>query len=252
MTGLLASVCTLEEVRLALAGGADLIDLKDPAAGALGALPLELLSRAVRLIGGRRLVSATVGDLPLEPEALSPAVSRVARAGVDYVKVGFFSGGNPSACIREGARWARQGCRLIAVLFADQNPDFALLSDLASAGFRGAMLDTADKSRGGLRDCLGERELADFVAGARRLGMLAGLAGSLKQADIAPLLALQPDYLGFRGALCDGRQRTSGIDPAALAAVRNRIPGPSQRARTALREAESGAHSKSSPPHARS
>ncbi len=47
VTGLLASVTDVEEARLGAAGGADIIDLKNPAAGALGALAPETL-RAVR------------------------------------------------------------------------------------------------------------------------------------------------------------------------------------------------------------
>ena len=43
MTALLASVRSVAEAELALAGGADVIDLKDPSQGALGALPLSLI-----------------------------------------------------------------------------------------------------------------------------------------------------------------------------------------------------------------
>ena len=42
--------------------------------------------------------------------------------------------------------------------------------------------------------------------------------------DIAPLLALGPEYLGFRGALCAGRQRGAGLDADAMARVRLAIP----------------------------
>ena len=38
ITGMLASVANLAEARLAAAGGADIVDLKNPVAGALGAL----------------------------------------------------------------------------------------------------------------------------------------------------------------------------------------------------------------------
>jgi uncharacterized protein (UPF0264 family) len=84
------------------------------------------------------------------------------------------------------------------------------------------MLDTAGKSTGGLRRHLDPVRLAAFVASARAHGLVSGLAGSLRVADIAPLGRLRPDYLGFRGALCGG-DRTAGLDPGAMAAVRRAV-----------------------------
>ena len=59
MTAFLASVMSAEEAGLALEGGADVIDLKDPTSGALGALPVAVIRAAVDRIAGRRPVSAT-------------------------------------------------------------------------------------------------------------------------------------------------------------------------------------------------
>jgi (5-formylfuran-3-yl)methyl phosphate synthase len=218
--GLLASVATLAELDQALALGADIVDLKDPARGALGAWPGALLPEAVGRTGGRRPVSATVGDLPMVPELLAAAARRTAASGVDVVKVGFFAGGDHAACARALAPVAGGGTRLVAVLMADQRPDLGVVAALAEAGFFGAMLDTADKRGGGLRRHLDDPRLARFVADARGSGLLTGLAGSLGLADIGPLVQLGPDYLGFRGALCGGGGRTAGLDAAAFAEIR--------------------------------
>lgn len=216
---LLASVADLDEARIACTGGADLVDLKEPRAGALGAWPHDRLRVAVALVSGRRPVSATVGDLPMVAGPLVAAAAAVAATGVDFVKVGFFAGGDHGACARALGAQARSGARLVAVLMADQSPDLDLLPVLADAGFAGAMLDTADKRSGGLRRHLGPATLRGFVERARGLGLLTGLAGSLGLADVATLAGLEPDYLGFRGALCRGR-REAALDPAALARVR--------------------------------
>jgi uncharacterized protein (UPF0264 family) len=222
MTGLLASVATLAEAGQAAALGADILDLKDPARGALGAWEADALRAAVARLGRRAVLSATTGDLPMRPELLAAAAAEVARSGVAYVKVGFFAGGDHPACARALAPIAGRGARLVAVLMADQAPDLELLPALARAGLAGAMLDTADKAGGGLRRHLDDRQLARFVRDAKELGMLVGLAGSLSLADIAPLTALGPDYLGFRGALCRG-DRTAALDPAAFRAVRSAL-----------------------------
>lgn len=58
---------------------------------------------------------------------------------------------------------------------------------------------------------------------ARSAGLLTGLAGSLRQEDAAPLLTIGPDYLGFRGALCLGSNRSQNLHAAAFAKIRNAI-----------------------------
>ena len=215
-------MASLAETQQALDLGADILDLKDPTKGALGAWPQALLVQAVRLVAGRVPVSATVGDLPMEPSLLLEAAHATAATGVDIVKLGFFSCAEPRTIARALAPAARDGIRLVAVLMADQRPDLGLVPVLADAGFLGVMLDTADKRGGGLRQHLGTPELAGFVAACRTQGLLTGLAGSLTLADVPPLGALRPSYLGFRGALCGG-QRTAGLDAEACSAVRRAV-----------------------------
>ena len=67
----------------------------------------------------------------------------------------------------------------------------------------------------------------------KALGLTAGLAGSLEAPDIPRLLPFAPDFLGFRGALCGGKGRTDGIDPAALAQIRALIPEEGRKGRSA-------------------
>lgn len=222
MTGFLASVTSMQEAEIALAGGADILDLKDPSRGALGALPAEIIAACVAGVAKRRIVSATAGDLAMEPDLVCDAVRRLAASGVDIVKIGLFPGGDLSACISALHDETARGTRLVAVIFADQDPDFSLITPLREAGFIGVMLDTADKSAGGLRRHLDGDMLADFVGTAKSAGLMSGLAGSLRLEDVAPLAALGPDYLGFRGGICDhGRQ--SALNPERLRAVRTAI-----------------------------
>ncbi len=223
MTRLLASVADLDELALAAAGGADILDLKDPSAGALGAWALEDIARAVAQadrLPSPRALSATVGDLPMEPAMVRARVAETWASGVDYVKIGLFPTGDPAGCVAALADEVRRGARLVAVLFADLWPDTRLLSNIARAGFAGAMLDTAGKGAGGLLRHKSIAETARFVVEARSLGLFTGLAGSLRLEDIPALLPLAPDYLGFRTALCAGGNRSGALDPTALAAVR--------------------------------
>ncbi len=192
LTALLASVADVDEAALALAGGADILDLKDPSAGALGAWPLPALVEAVRRFGGQRLLSATIGDLPLDPPVVAARVRAVAGTGVDIVKIGIFPG-DLDGTLAALEPLARSGVRLVAVLLVDRDPPLRRIADFARAGFLGVMLDTADKRAGPLRAQLGEDVLAAFVDRAHAAGLLVGLAGSLAAADIPVLAPLGPD-----------------------------------------------------------
>lgn len=223
MTRLLASVADVAELALAADGGADILDLKDPTAGALGAWAPDRIGQAVALVRSRPgwpPVSATVGDLPMDPATVGARVSGTAALGVDYVKIGLFPEGDPAGCLDALAPVARGGARLVAVFFADLWEHPVPLPAVARAGFAGAMLDTAGKRSGGLLRHMGVAEVARFVEEARALGLLTGLAGSLVLPDIPALLRIGPDYLGFRTALCAGGNRGGALDPAAFAAVR--------------------------------
>jgi FolB domain-containing protein len=223
MTLLLASVTGPDEAAVALAHGADIIDLKDASRGALGALDRDVLRATVAAVGGRRPVSAVTGDLPMEPDVIAAAVARTAETKVDYVKVGLFPGSRRQDCIRALAPLT-QVTKIVGVMFADRGADNDLIKLMAESGFAGAMLDTADKSAGRLIDCMDVAALRVFVGACRDRGLMAGLAGSLEAPDVPRLLLLEPDYLGFRGALCVGRDRTARIDPASIAIIRELIP----------------------------
>jgi (5-formylfuran-3-yl)methyl phosphate synthase len=223
MTGMLASVNTVDEALWVFNAGVDIIDLKEPANGALGALEPETIATIVKRINGECPISATIGDLPLHPEAITSAVNRIAKTGVDYIKIGFFPEGDPLATLQSLAPTTQQNVHLIAVFFADHNIDLSLLPVLKKYGFYGAMIDTADKKSGSLCHISREELLRSFINECQQHQLFCGLAGSLSLADIPYLTTLNPDYLGFRGALCHAHQRTEKLDPLAFKAVKEQL-----------------------------
>lgn len=216
MMRLLASVTSVDEAAMALEGCADIIDLKNPQEGALGALPLQTIQNIVDFVGGRSPVSATIGDLPMQPSIVVDRVRKTADSGVDIVKIGLFGHAGHSECIDALAAYAQNGIRIVAVLFADDQPDFNVLPRLAQAGFYGVMLDTVDKKAGRLTDCLSQAALRNFLLSGRKLGLVTGLAGSLRIDDVQVLAPLAPDYLGFRGGLCLYGDRNAAFDRMRL------------------------------------
>jgi uncharacterized protein (UPF0264 family) len=223
MTLLLASVRDAAEAETAIGAGADIVDLKDPGRGVLGALAPETVDACVKAVARRVPVSATIGDLPLEGDAVRTAVLTTAARGVDYVKLGVFPGGAAEHCFDLLATLASR-TRLILVLFADALPQFDAIEIAARTGAAGVMLDTMGKGEGSLRDLISPEQLAAFTRVARTQGLTIGLAGSLKASHVPELLALAPDLLGFRGALCRDGKRDRPLDPVRLAAIRALIP----------------------------
>jgi len=219
MSRFLASVSNLAEAKIAFHAGADWLDLKQPAAGTLGAVDLEQVQAIVHWVQNRRPISLTLGDLPLQADILIPVLQSRLNTEVNFIKIGLFPNSDMASCLEEIRPYSRTSVGLIAVFFADYAPDFSLLPKLAEIGFKGVMLDTAIKHRGTLSDYLSLEQLASFIQQAKNLGLMTGLAGSLQQEMIAELLPLGADYLGFRGALCQQKSRTLILEESRVAAI---------------------------------
>jgi len=232
---LLISVRSIDEALVA-ARHADLVDMKEPNAGALGALPLADIADIVTTLRARhpRLrLSATVGD-PHGPAATGPAgdqataalldrVIETARCGVDDVKVGLGPADAPwaEALARLATRGLPGGAQIVPVLLADHGVPDRLASVCLALPFAALMLDTQDKSRGSLLLQRSPAELERFVRSVRQHGRQAGLAGSLQIDDLAALRATGCDLAGFRGAVC-AVDRRGVLDAGKVEALRRR------------------------------
>ncbi len=227
MTGMLASVRSLEEAKLVYQGGADIIDLKEPYDGALGAVPLEEIHRVVDDLWEKCVISATIGDLPADTSKINEKVIQTAETGVDYVKVGMFSDRHIESSLSNLIHCTNKGISIIAVFFADMDFDMEMaITAAADARLKGVMLDTARKGSGGLLTHKDIKQLEYFVGRAKQEDLLTGLAGSLTTEDIPSLLDAEPDYVGFRTALCNSKLRTGSLNPQAIQSVREMIPEP--------------------------
>ena len=225
---LLASAATVEDVVAAFAGGAGIVDLKDPGAGALGGCDAAVLAEAAALRGRidrSRPMSAAIG--PARDLAAPERAATAARLGYDYVKAGLdgvtdadeaidllgaivraLRATGRGAAAGGAASTGRRTTRLIAATFADLpagtlEPE-ALPGIAERAGCCGCLLDTAVKNGRTLFDHLDAASLGRFVAAARGRGLLVALAGALGDGDLARAAALGPDVIGLRGALCAG------------------------------------------------
>ncbi len=216
----LASVRSLAEAQLAAAYGADIIDCKEPRAGALGALDVATIAAIRQAVPSHIPVSATVGDDAVQGPDLLSRVTLAGNAGADFVKIGLESSARCKGAIDALSKDCFGSCRLVGVVLADKGVDLGLVELCAPAGFAGVLLDTADKSGGALPDIVHQDRLAAFVARAHENGLFAGLAGALRAGHVSQLSALKPDVLGFRGALCRASGRENDLDPSQVARLR--------------------------------
>jgi (5-formylfuran-3-yl)methyl phosphate synthase len=222
MTLLLASVTSTQEAEIALAHGADIIDVKDVRSG-FGAADPALVAATLDAVARRRPVSAVIASQNMEPEAVLHESGAMASAGASYIKIGLYPGPRRCDCIGTLSALADKA-RLVGVMFADREPDEALVAVMADNGFFGVMIDTLQKDRGRLFDHMDIAAIGHFTDVARSRGLMVGLAGSLEPPDIPRLLLTTPDVLGFRRALCAGGDRNSSLSSEAIDIVRGLIP----------------------------
>ncbi|MGR9090138.1 MAG: (5-formylfuran-3-yl)methyl phosphate synthase [Gammaproteobacteria bacterium] len=223
MTAFLASTRDLAEAKIAVATGANWIDMKEPRTGALGAVEPCEVARVVRWLRGADHdipVSATIGDCWEEPACMAERVGLLAETGVPYVKIGVYAARPSVSLLHAITACCAHAPRIIVVCFAEASPDATAIATWATTGIHGMMLDTAHKAGGSLTDILAHAQLGDFVVNVQAQGLLCGLAGSLAVDDVARLLPLGADYLGFRGALCEVGGRSGSVSARAVRTIR--------------------------------
>ena len=163
MTGFLASVSSVDEARLVRSLGADVIDLKDPARGALGALDEDSVRAIASLPDKNTMLSATIGDLPVYAAELETAITGMHACGVDIVKVGVFDRNISPFMLSVLDRLTARGISIVLVFFAELYPPDIDFQRLRRGGVTGVMLDTCEKADGNLRDKLDDGTLTEFV-----------------------------------------------------------------------------------------
>ncbi|HUA04982.1 MAG TPA: (5-formylfuran-3-yl)methyl phosphate synthase [Solirubrobacteraceae bacterium] len=223
---LLVSVISAVEARRAVAGGADIIDVKDPREGALGAPSPVVLSAVVREVDGAVPVSVALGDLPDLPHTAALAAHGAAACGATYVKVGLRgvrSLDRAAALIGAVVDAVGDQVGVIAVAYADaaalepRSLDVALLPAVVErTGIAGALVDTFVKDGRGLYAWLSEPSLADLVARTRTVGGSFGVAGQLRLGELSRVDA---DVVGVRSAVCRAGDRAAELETELVAAA---------------------------------
>jgi len=233
---LLVSVRAGDEAAAALAGGADIIDAKEPGRGSLGPVSPEVLLAIAAGVPGPVPLSVALGDFT-EPDAVRLAVAGVklpGRPAPAYLKLGFAGERSEAgvsslvaAAIDAAAAMAARPI-VVPVAYADHEnagsaaPEGVLRAALA-AGALAFLLDTCVKDGRGLLEWIALERLRELSANARSAGILLAIAGSLDIAALDHLVGIA-DVIGVRGAVCRGG-REGSVEAALVRRMRNRLGG---------------------------
>ena len=202
MSKILASIKNISEAKILIDSEIDIIDLKDPSNGALGKLENNDIEDIINFISKKKLTSSTIGDLPNDERLIAKNVSDLSNTEVDFIKIGVYENNYIDTLSKIIS------CKkLIAVFFADKFlPTKEEIIILKNSGFSGVMIDTSNKKSGNLFNHVSDTDVHDFILNAKNLNLLTGIAGSINSSHINQIVRLNPNYMGFRGALCEDKQ----------------------------------------------
>ncbi|MDB5386023.1 MAG: hypothetical protein JWM11_1669 [Planctomycetaceae bacterium] len=236
---LLVSVRNSDEARAAIAGGCDILDIKEPHRGSLGMADPDVTAQIIettRNLDRSLPVSAALGevvDWSIGPNGISAVPS--CFEDCTFLKIG-------CAGLRSQPEWrtelseTRQAVTSslsnppswVAVAYADwEAADAPKVSDVVRAALHdkccGVLIDTFTKSNRWLLDWITLNELHAIADQVHSHGLFLALAGSLNAADLPRLKPVDVDILAIRGAACLQGQRQSEISQAAVRAFQQRI-----------------------------
>jgi uncharacterized protein (UPF0264 family) len=210
-----------KEALEAVAGGADIVDVKNPLEGALGANYPWVIKRIKEVTPKNLEVSCTLGEVGNFPGSVSLAALGAASLGVDYIKVGLYGIKTPEEAIfllqnvNRAAKECNPKIKIAVAGYADAKKigsiDPLLVPEIAhKAQVEVAMIDTSSKDGENLFDHLSIEDLKKFITSAHGFGLEVALAGSLRKRDLPVVYGLGADIAGLRGAACTNNNRVTG------------------------------------------
>lgn len=234
---LLISPINTQEAREAINGGADIVDVKNPKEGSLGANFPWVIKNIREITPNDMQVSATLGDVPYKPGTVALAAAGAVVSGADYIKVGLYGTKNYSEALEvmenvvKAVKDLNEKAVVVASGYADAHrvgaiDPLEIPKVAADSGSDLAMVDTAVKDGKTLFDFMNEETISQFTGEIHDYGLKSALAGSVKEEQLPLLAKLGCDVAGIRGAACVGGDRNTGsIHHEAVARLKNMVEG---------------------------
>ena len=219
-TNLLISLRKIDELSEEIINEADIIDLKDPLNGSIGAWDLQDIKKVIFRFKNQIQISATLGDIFINQKFLIK-LKQFDKLNLDYIKFGLLSMNIKNLFDKIKFLEERKfKTKLVCVVFVDISDHFNLvykkLDLFESCGIKYMMLDTYNKNNGDLLSFCNISNLDKFISKCKKFDINIGLAGSLKESHIPLMMKLKPNILGFRSAICKFNKRMSEVDIGKL------------------------------------
>jgi uncharacterized protein (UPF0264 family) len=207
---LLVSPGNIDEARRSVA--ADIIDVKRPSEGSLGA-NFPWVIKEVKSFA-QKPVSAAIGDFTYKPGGASLAAYGAACAGADYIKIGLAFDGVTRAhdmisAVVKAVKDEFPEKKVVIAAYSDYKrmgtiSPYEMAPIAAELGADVAMVDTGIKDSKSTLEFMNEADLSSFTARNADLRLKTAVAGSLRFEDITVLKRINPDIIGVRGMVCGG------------------------------------------------
>ena len=237
MIGLLVSIRSLAEAKIAIGSKARIIDIKEPSNGALGCVGAQPLKEIANYLAENRgnypdpqiAISAALGEATALNEQ-TPVLKQNCLEHVEFVKLGL-------AQLGDTKHWWKiweskisllpRHVRSVAVAYADHvKCNCPSPSDVARVGQQLGcsivLLDTFHKQKGSVFHYMPKRTTSKFVADCKKNGQQVVLAGSLSADTLQKAVACAPDFVGVRGAICVS-DRASTVCENRLASLADQL-----------------------------
>jgi len=225
-----------EEAQICVAEQVDLVDVKEPAHGPMGAADVAVLQAVVAAVGGRCRVTAAGGEL--RDWRASGAQPQPVHGELAMLKVGLAGYGDDASwadhlrIVHDNLRSAvaagsASQLQLVPVAYADHaaaNSPRPLdaIQLIKDSGLRWLMIDTFDKSSRGVFELLSDSQISSLVLASQQAGLGIALAGRIGLAELSHAARTGADVVGVRGAVCRGG-RLGTLSHQAVDEARRRL-----------------------------
>lgn len=194
---------------------ADIVDLKNPNIGALGAWKKKDIILALRRFKSKKIISATLGNIK-DLKILEKKLFEYDELGLSFLKIGcFFNSISELKDLISVIKKKKNKTKMVLVFFAE---NYKLLDELnnnwnilLNGNFDNILIDTLDKKKDGLLKKININFLELFIKNAEKIGINVGLAGKIKFSELIKIKNLKPKIVGFRSAICEKRKRSSEV-----------------------------------------
>lgn len=217
---LLVSPINREEAIIVSNGGADIVDVKNPKEGSLGANFPWVIQDVKEAVNGKHPISVAIGDFDYKPGTASFAALGAAVSGADYIKIGLFNIQTEEqalellTAVTKAVKDFDPEKKVVAAGYSDYERINSISPMLlppiaAKAGLDVVMVDTGVKDGKSTFEFMSEEELKKFIELTHENGLENAIAGSLKFEDLPLLKKIGPDIIGVRGMVCGGDRSTT-------------------------------------------